>query len=130
MKVYGLVRFVKDLELQHAGDKAILKTTVAWNDKKKEGHFHKVVFWNKNAENVVRFFKKGDKIFIKSADLSNNNYQGKEGMVYQNLITVFEWEFVEQTKDAKPTHGIEHPAKTKEQQEYESIEIDLEQLPF
>lgn len=132
MKVYGLVRFTKDLDYKIIGENKILKSSVAWNDKKNKGHFHDVVFWNRNAENVAKFFTKGNKIFIKNGDLSNNNYQDKEGKtVYQNLITVHEWEFVESNKQTEAPQDFV-PNYTEEAKKREAMKIDVstEMLPF
>lgn len=50
MKVYGLARLTKDIELQQIGNNKLIKTSIAWNDYKQEGHFHNIAVWNKTAE--------------------------------------------------------------------------------
>ena len=112
MKVHGIARFTKELELKQVGDNKLLKTSVAWNDFKGNGHFHNIVAWNKTAERMADC-NKGDRIYIKNGTLENNNYQGKDGMVYQNIITVQEFEYIEskRTKEELSKYTQTHEQK-------------------
>ena len=108
MRVYGIVRLTKKPEAQVVGGKDLVKCSVAWNGYKGTGNFVDIALWGKTALQFMNC-EKGDRVLIKSATLSDNNYKNKEGqMVYQKLVTVEQFEYIEPKKlkdDLNNTQG-------------------------
>lgn len=68
--VYGLARFVYDLETKEVGEgKKVLNNRVAFSIDEKNTTFIDVVAWNGIAETLVANCKKGYEIFIENAIL-------------------------------------------------------------
>ena len=125
MKVNGLVRITKDLELKYNNDKALLQFSVAKNDYKKEGHFYNCVAFGKTAELIAQYFSKGSQIMI-YGELWNNNYQNKDGvMIYQDKITVREFEFVDNKSQQEPK-----PEYQSKSEVVPTLDVTEEMLPF
>lgn len=126
MKINGLVRITKPLELKYTQDnKPIIQFSVAKNDYKKEGHFYNCVAFGKTAELISQYFTKGSQIMI-YGELWNNNYTNKDGvMIYQDKITVREFEFVE--SKSQPTPKPEYQSK---QDIVPTLDIQEDDLPF
>ena len=136
MKTHGIVRITKDLEVKYSqSNVAILRFSVAQNDYKREGHFFKCVAFNKNAENIAKYFSKGDRIYIEG-DLWNNNYEKDGVMVYQDVITVQQFEFIENktkqdnTQDNKQDYAQEYKQFKQKQEEQPKIDNGDSSLPF
>lgn len=113
---------------------AVVKGGVATNRvfKTKEGEkkevtvFHNFVAWSKLGEIVMKFLKKGDKVYLEGR-IDNRSYQDKTGakkyiseVVVDNLIML---------------GGASSKAKTTKQKQAEEAaveeeEVDLEKIPF
>jgi single-strand DNA-binding protein len=86
-------------------------TTETWVDQngesKKATTWHNVVVWGKRSEVIVKYFKKGDPIFIEGR-IDNRSYDDKDGIKrYTSEIILQNFSFVgKQTtipkQDAKP----------------------------
>lgn len=80
-------------------------TDESYFDKNKEQkvektEWHKVVFRNKTADTVNKYFDKGDKILLEGK-LSSNKYEDKEGVKRKvTEISAFRFEFVENKKQS------------------------------
>lgn len=113
---------------------AVVRCGVATNRvfKTKEGEkkelvvFHNFVVWGKLGEVVMKFLKKGDKVYLEGR-IDNRSYQDKAGakkniseVVIENLIML--GGASSKTKSAKQKQ-VEEAAVTEE-------EIDLEKVPF
>jgi len=72
----------KDPELKQLQNSTVcncsLATTEIWGDKK-ETQWHNIVFWNKAAEFVAQWCKKGDKILVEG-EIKYEKYTGKDGV--------------------------------------------------
>ena len=77
MRVYGIVRLTKKPEAQVVGGKDLVKCSVAWNGYKGTGNFVDIALWGKTALQFMNC-EKGDRVLIKSATLSDNNYKNKD----------------------------------------------------
>ncbi|MDP3970522.1 MAG: single-stranded DNA-binding protein [bacterium] len=60
-----------------------LATNYKWKDtktgeKKEKADFHTIVAWNKLAENMTKFLKKGDKVYIEGR-INNRSFEAKDG---------------------------------------------------
>jgi single-stranded DNA-binding protein len=125
MKVYGLTRVTKDIELKYTqNNKAIVKLSLAenqWNGSENVGHFFNGVAFGKTAEMLSKV-RKGDRINIVQAELSNNNYKKDDGtMVYQDQITIFKFDFIEKK--------TERPSERRDPN-VPSIDVSEDDLPF
>lgn len=102
-------RFVKPIELRFiAGTgKAVANGTIAVDKKlsreqkqqfqasnKPTADFPQLVFWGANAENVAKYFDKGDPITIVRSRFETYTYQRQDGSQgYGTRFVVDEWEF-------------------------------------
>ena len=108
MKVYGLCRLTKEIELKHSqGGTAYLMNGIACDRKfKKEGEptadFFNIKVFGKTAEAMNNFLHKGSKIFIEG-DLQTESYTDKAGNKKTSIsIFVTSWEFAESKGEAEP----------------------------
>ena len=123
---------VRDIELkQSQGGKSVAKFTVAAQRKYKnsegkyDSDFIPCVAFDKQAEFVSKYFKKGDKIGI-IGHMQSGSYDGKNGKVYTLDCYVDDAEFVGGSSKKENTS-----AAPKQQDEFMSIPDDMEDsLPF
>ena len=79
-------RLGRDPELKQVGQNQVCKLAVAtserWNDqsgqRQEKTTWHNVEFWGKQAENVAKFFKKGDEIFV-MGDVTSDEWTDQQG---------------------------------------------------
>lgn len=77
-----------DLELRHTGSgKAVLNMNIAVNDYHDEVHWFRIVLWNKQAENTMKYCGKGSKVAI-SGRLSTSKYNDNSGKEIVNTEIV------------------------------------------
>jgi single-strand DNA-binding protein len=106
-------RISNDLELKYTpSGAAVLSFSAATNDayKAKDGNtvetaeFHRFVAWNKTAEMIAQYFKKGDRIRIQGK-LETRKWQDKnQADHYTTEIKVDRWDFVDSKKDSGQQH--------------------------
>ena len=99
-KVLLMGRITKELELNHApSGMAILKFGIAINRRKKdEVDFLNCVAFDKTAENIAKFFKKGSMIAIEGR-IQTGSYDNREGKkVYTTDIMVDGFHFTGEKK--------------------------------
>jgi single-strand DNA-binding protein len=140
-KAYG--RIVKDIEISYVGtnNTAVARSTIAVDrgQKDKDGKsisdFHSFQAWNKRAELLEKYAKKGDRIVIEG-DVQNNNYEDKNGTKhYGYVINVTNINFVETKKDrqeqGKSTDNIPKPEPKRQtaQQPQTNTEDDFMDVP-
>ena len=109
-----LGRITKDLEVKSIGeDNCVLNFNLAINRVTKkdaehpEADFIPIVAWGKTAENIAKFFGKGDRIGV-SGRLQSRTYEDKDSGKNRSAIEVVvdEFEFIEKKTDnatTKPT---------------------------
>lgn len=83
-------RIANDLEIKEVGEGKVVNFSLAVNkgiknaDGNYEADFFQIVVWNKTAENLVEFCKKGDQIAV-SGRLQNRSYDTDNG--FKRYIT-------------------------------------------
>ena len=84
-KFIGIGRLTKDPELRYTqSEKAVANFDIAINrsfsnkDGKKETDFFKVIVWNKQAENIKKYCKKGNQIAVEG-EMQNRSYENEAG---------------------------------------------------
>lgn len=113
-KVILMGRMTRDPEIRHAqgSGMAVARFSLAVDRKKKRddsqgADFPSCVAFDKQAENIGKYFSKGTKILIEG-HLQTGSYKNKNGdTVYTTDVIVDAWEFVE----SKGTSGNTAPAE-------------------
>ena len=91
----------KDPETKTVGDTNVTTISVAtserWKDKKGEKQerteWFEVNFWGKDADNVAKYFKKGDGIYVEGTT-QTRTYDDKEGVKrYRTSVRATYWTF-------------------------------------
>lgn len=142
-------RITKNIELKttQSGKKYIQFTIACDNGKDKEGNkleadFVNCVAWEKRAEVIAEYVKKGDR-FLVAGQFKTDKYETDSGENrYRSYVLVREYEFIESKKDGfVPTEpndlnyeDEENNAKVEENDPFkdfgESVVISDDDLPF
>ena len=117
-------RLTRDPELKHTqSGNAVTSFTIAvdrgfTNDQgERDADFPVIVCWNKLAENVARYMKKGSQIAV-SGSLRTRSYDDKDGKrVYVTEINARQVDFLDNKREQGST-------------EEELVEDDLKEVPF
>jgi len=126
----GIGRLTKDIEIRRAGDNPVCDFTIAINRFVKDkdhpmSDFIDCVAWNKNAENIGRFFHKGDRIAV-SGRVQVDNYEDKDGVKRKSWkVQVADFDFIESKKSQSNTNN-----ETKPNAEVPDDSENPEDLPF
>lgn len=117
-QVILLGRITNDLELKSTNnDKKYTKFILAIRRNEKESDFISCIAWNKTAEFLTKYMKKGSQICI-SGRLQTGQYDDKDGKrIYTTDVIVEEVDFAESKKEEK-------------QENVQQITDDLSELPF
>lgn len=108
-KVVLCGRLTKDVDLRQSGETAIARFNVACDKKGEGADFPSCVAFNKTAETISQYLRKGNKILI-DGHLQTGSYEDKNGnKVYTTDVIVDRFEFVEskseQPKSVEATVG-------------------------
>lgn len=129
-KISIVGRLIRDVEVkQSQGGKSVARFTVAAQRKYKntegkyDSDFIPCVCFDKSADFVSKYFKKGDMIGI-TGHMQSGSYEGKNGKVYTLDCYVDEVEFVGGKSDKPKNDG---GFNTNEG--FETVE-DISELPF
>lgn len=142
-------RITRDIELKttQSGKKYIQFTIACDNGKDKEGNkleadFVNCVAWERRAEVIAEYVKKGDR-FLVAGQFKTDKYETDSGENrYRSYVLVREYEFIESKKDGfVPTEpndlnydDEENDAKVEENDPFkdfgESVVISDDDLPF
>jgi single-strand DNA-binding protein len=99
--LYG--RAATEIELKYSSNDektAVGKFRIAVNRKNKEADFFNCVAFGKTAENIAKYFHKGDRILI-GGRIQIDNYTNKDGKkVTTTNIIVEEFDFIESKKES------------------------------
>ena len=132
-KVILIGRLTRDVEIHQSGEMPIARFSMAVDRKfKKEGEatadFINCVAFKSTAENINKFFSKGNRIGI-VGHIQTGSYTNKDGQkVYTTDVIVDEFDFVE-SKSAAQSASKEEP----KQKADEFIDVPAginEELPF
>lgn len=112
-KVIILGNITKDLEVKTTSTgKSVLRFCVAVQGKSKEAQtdFIDCVAWEKNAENIAKFFSKGRKILVEG-ELKTGSYQKSEISIKTTEVWVNGFDFVDKKNDtsSKPLFEMKEP---------------------
>ena len=109
-----LGRITKDLELKTIGeDNCVVNFNLAINRITKkdaehpEADFIPIVAWGKTAENIAKFFGKGDRIGV-SGRLQSRIYEDKDSGKNRSVIEMVadEFEFIEKKTDSAKAQSV------------------------
>lgn len=107
-KVQLLGRICNDLELKQSGENKYTRFSIAVNrrytkeDGTREADFISCVAWNKSAETIVNYFKKGNQIGIVGR-IQTGSYEKEDGSKsYTTDIIIEEFDFVEKKSEERP----------------------------
>lgn len=92
-------RITNDLEVREVrNDLKVLSFTIAINERtgtNEESYFFDIVSWNKQAETIATYFKKGQRIGV-NGKLKQERFQDKEGKNRSRVVIVLrEFDFIE-----------------------------------
>lgn len=101
-KCLFLGRLSKDVELRATqSGKSVANFSIAVDTgygENKKANFFNVVAFDKNADNIAKFFHKGDRIALET-EAQQNVWTDKEGQKHYDVnFVVRSWEFCESTK--------------------------------
>lgn len=136
-------RLTKDLDLKYTpSGKAVATGTLAVNRRFKnaqgesEADFINIQIWDKSAENLANFTRKGSQIGV-NGRIQTRNYENKEGArVYVTEIVVENFTLLESKKDSMSNGQTNQSSARGNHQSRdpfangESIDIQDEDLPF
>ena len=129
-----LGRITKDLEIKSIGeDNCVLNFNLAINRVTKkdaehpEADFIPIVAWGKTAENIAKFFGKGDRIGV-SGRLQSRTYEDKDSGKNRSVIemVVDEFEFIEKKTD----NAAAKPNTSAKAQNAPSVKQSDDDLPY
>ena len=126
----GIGRITKNIEIRTAGDKSVTDFTIAINRFVKDkdhpmADFIDCTAWGKTAENIEKFFHKGDRIAV-SGRVQVDNYEDKDGVKRKSWkVQVADFDFIESKKSQSNTD-----TGTKQNSEATDDSENPEDLPF
>ena len=86
-------RMTKDPELKYtSGGKANVRFTLAVQRTKDEADFVNCVAWEKTAETIVEYFRKGSPILVQGS-IRSGNYEKDGRTIYTTDVWVYKFEF-------------------------------------
>ena len=126
-KFLGMGRLTKDVEVSYVGAENTPKATftIAVNRrfaKNNEVDFIPCTAWGKNAENIQKFFSKGNMINVIGA-IRIDSWDGEDGKrVYRTYVNVEEWNFCGEKKESNASAAEDNP--------FVESEESSDELPF
>lgn len=94
-------RITKDPELKYTNNgKANTRFTLAVQRNKDETDFINCVAWEKTAENIAEYFKKGSQIAVQGA-IRTGSYEKDGRTVYTTDVWVYKFDFVGNNQNVK-----------------------------
>lgn len=131
--VHLLGRFTRDNDFKEFGENHIFRNNIAVprnfknKDGERESDFINVVAFGRNAENLNKFFGKGQQILI-SGNLRTGSYDKEDGTrVYTTDIVVDQFDFVGSKNDnAQSAATVAKPTSSP----FEAVDFADDDLPF
>lgn len=131
-KAFLTGRLVKDLELKKVKDYKVCEFTLATNrpttrDGKKETDFINCMVWGSQAENLVKYQKKGNLLGV-FGELRTDKFEVEGNTRYKTYILVSNIEFLESKKDMSKEESTEFDkisSKTEAQTTFDYDDTDL-----
>ena len=134
-KVWLTGRITKDLELRHTNSGTpTCQFTLATNrpvmrDGERQVDFITCVIWNKTAENLVKYQRKGNLIGV-YGEFRNESYEVNGEKKYKSYILVNEVEYLESRKEMPKEEEKDFKQISSKTKREEQIQITDEDLPF
>lgn len=134
-KVILTGRLTKDLVLEHTKQGTPLcQFTLATNrpvirDGKRETDFITCIIWNKQAENLVKYQRKGNLLGIQG-ELRVDTYEADGKRKYKSYVLVEEVEYLESKKDMTKDEEVDFNKVSAKTNREEQITITDSDLPF
>ena len=134
-KVILTGRLTKDLVLEHTKQGTPLcQFTLATNrpvirDGKRETDFITCIIWNKQAENLVKYQRKGNLLGIQG-ELRVDTYESDGKRKYKSYVLVEEVEYLESKKDMTKDEEVDFNKVSAKTNREEQITITDSDLPF
>lgn len=137
-------RITKDPELRTTpNNRSVCQFTIAVNrtytneEGKREADFINCVVWDKQAENLAMYQKKGNQIAVEGR-IQTRNYDDNSGKkVYVTEVLVNNISYLDTKKDDSNFNNLEEPPVAEKQEEVDpyqafgdSIEVNDDDLPF
>ena len=128
-------RLTKEPVLEHTKQGTPLcQFTLATNrpvirDGKRETDFITCIIWNKLAENLVKFQRKGNLLGIQG-ELRVDTYEADGKRKYKSYVLVEEVEFLEPRKDMPKDEEVDFKKVSAKTKREEQIKITDDDLPF
>lgn len=131
--VHLLGRFTRDNDFKEVGETHIFRNNIAVQrnfknkDGERESDFINVVAFGRNAENLNKFFEKGQQILI-SGNLRTGSYDKEDGTrVYTADVVVDQFDFVGSKNDnAQPASKVAKLTSSP----FEAVDFADDGLPF
>lgn len=132
--VHLLGRFTRENDFKEVGETSIFRNNIAVprnfknKDGERESDFINVVAFGRNAENLNKFFGKGQQILI-SGNLRTGSYDKEDGTrVYTTDVVVDQFDFVGSKNDnAQPATATVSKATSSP---FETVDFADDGLPF
>lgn len=136
-RVFLIGRITKDLELKATPQgKSVCQFTLAVNRKHKnengetEADFINCIVWDKQAENLVRYQKKGNQIAIEGTIRTRVYVNDKQEKKYITEVLVNSLEYLEPKKEEKKDPYKEFGDKIEIVSEQQEMDFNESDLPF
>ena len=125
-------RIGKDPELRHTKDgTAVVNFSVATNYKTKEKEitdWHTCIAWEMSAENINKYFKRGDGIIIRGSVKTREYTDNSNVKQYKTETVVDQWEFLCSKKEGSSDYTPKPKPKVTEKPAAEPV--DMDDIPF
>ncbi len=128
-------RLTKNPVLDHTKNNiSFCKFTIATNrpvirDGKRETDFITCIIWNKQAENLVKYQRKGNLLGIQG-ELRVDTYESDGKRKYKSYVLVEEVEYLESKKDMTKDEEVDFNKVSAKTNREEQIKITDDDLPF
>ena len=134
-KVWLTGRITKDLELRHTNSGTptcqfvIATNRPVMRDGERQVDFITCVIWNKAAENLVKYQRKGNLIGV-YGEFRNESYEVNGEKRYKSYILVNEVEYLESRKEMPKEEEEDFKQISSKTKREEQIQIEDSDLPF
>ena len=132
-KFIAIGNLTKDPELTQAGESSVCPFSIAVNNPyaKSEVLYIEVNFWNKTANNCMKFLKRGSQVYIEGR-LKLNQWKDSKGTSFQKYFVVGEnVRFLKgNIEETNSQHNIPHNTNPKPEPVKEEIIDEFPDVPF
>jgi len=117
-----------------AGQKVVCNFTVAANrfsGGQKVAEYFRVSVWEKQAENILKYMKKGSKILVEGC-VTARAYIGSDGQAraQMEIVNVSNYEFLSSRQDEQAAQAQTAPQAAARQNAPQPVQVYPDELPF